>query len=99
MEEISILDKYLFGYEYIYLPLPQETFSNLPESLELEGKKFKRKNSFHVSLLCTKNINSVLVTEKDILSTFEDFVKNNPIEVIGFQNKFHHAKRIMLKVS
>lgn len=81
------------------LTLPTEL---LPERVELNGIPLVKKSSFHVSLVCVKEI--VLQYEaaghKDdtefaqaILERFSRYVTKHPITFLGFRDEFRHVVR------
>lgn len=81
-----------FTYTKGYIALPVE-ISDLPESIEIEGETLHRKPSFHVSLLCVKDIlEKYGDVEKKILDFFCSFVKDNDISFVKYTGEFRLAK-------
>ncbi len=65
----------------------------LPQTLEIDGCTLLKKDHFHVSLLCVKNILAVKPDiEDEILVHFCNFIQNNIIKFEGFTNEFRLAK-------
>jgi hypothetical protein len=66
----------------------------LPETFVVDGDKLHKKDHFHVSLLCVKNILEVKPdSEAAIIQHFCDFVKNNEVQLEGFTGEFRIATR------
>ena len=75
-----------------YLALLRENY-DLPETFEIEGEVFKKKNEFHVSLLCVKNILKIKPEiEEEILKSFCEFIQINEIKFEDFTEEFRLAK-------
>ena len=78
-----------YNKRYISLLLK---LSKLPASLAVEEYKLHLRSSFHVSLVCVKNI---LVdcpdSEEVILDTFESFLKKQEITFSNFTGEFRLA--------
>jgi 16S rRNA (adenine1518-N6/adenine1519-N6)-dimethyltransferase len=67
---------------------------DLPDTIEIEGDTLTKKDHFHVSLLCVKNI---LEThpgkEEEIIQHFCDFTQEHEIKFSGFTKEFRLATR------
>ena len=85
-------DKYLYDKGYIYLPIKLE--KELPIEIEIENTKLYLKSSFHVSLLCTKNIFDKYPEkelENKIITSFCNFISNKNISLVKILNEFRFA--------
>lgn len=82
---------YLYDKGYIYLPVSVDS-SRLPDKVEIGEKNLTKKESFHVSLVCVKEMTGY-ASEDAILELFAEYVKDHPIEFVGFINGFHHATK------
>lgn len=81
-----------FAYSKGYIGLPIEIL-NLPETIEINGETLLRKTSFHISLICVKDIVAVQSgIEEKILSTFCSFVSKNDISFSGYTGEFRFAQ-------
>ncbi|TSC71162.1 MAG: Uncharacterized protein G01um101449_90 [Parcubacteria group bacterium Gr01-1014_49] len=81
-----------FTYSKGYIALPVE-IAGLPESVEIEGETLQKKSSFHVSLLCVKDIlEKHGDLEKKILDFFCAFVKENDVSFVRYSGEFRLAK-------
>lgn len=94
MERRYICDgeKYRIGKGYITLPVN----INIPfETIDIEGVTLQKKESFHISLICVKNLIKKYgeEIEEKIISLFCDFVKENPIEYIPPEKEFRFVER------
>lgn len=64
----------------------------LPATLEIDGDTLLKKDHFHVSLLCVKNILEVKpAIENEVLSHFCDFIKEKELRFEEFTNEFRTA--------
>lgn len=83
--------EYFFGNGYIALPVEIE---GLPNIVDIDDKTFLIKSSFHVSLVCVKDIVSKHGEdyEQKVIEFFYDFVQSNKISFIGYKNEFRYAK-------
>ena len=85
--------------DVIYLPV---TISGLPKTIEIKGNILYLKNEFHVSLVCVNviqekyNFNITDFLNK-VVSDFSEFIKNNNIELLHFNNDFKFAEENDLK--
>jgi hypothetical protein len=86
--------EFCYGKGYITLPVE---IGGLPQTLEIEGKRLTVKSSFHVSLVCIKEIvakfgqdNKNL--EQEIIQAFCDFSSPNVISFLGYRNRFRYVK-------
>jgi len=78
-------------YDKGYIALWLEDYP-LPDTLDIEGNTLLKKNHFHVSLLCVKNIFEVKPDiENKILNLFCDFIKEKELRFEGFTNEFRTA--------
>ncbi len=67
---------------------------DLPESIEIDGDTLLKKDHFHVSLLCVKNILETKPDiEEEIIQHFCNFMQENEIEFNGFTKEFRLAIR------
>lgn len=81
-----------FIYSKGYIGLPIEV-GNIPASIFVEGIELVKKNTFHVSLLCVKNIlleNKDI--EQDILDVFCEFIKDKNIYFLKYTGEFRFAR-------
>ncbi len=78
-------------YNKGYIALWLQNYS-LPETLEIDGGILLKKDHFHVSLLCVKNILAVKPDiEAIILQHFCDFLQDHALMFEGFTNEFRLA--------
>lgn len=81
-----------FKYSKGYIGLPVE-IKNLPETISILGEALQKKSSFHVSLLCVKDI---LVnspdSEQKVLDLFCNFVANKDISFVRYTGEFRIAQ-------
>ena len=87
-------NKYAYGKGYIYMPI---TVGTLPEKIEIDGSELTQKSTFHVSLLCLKDIIAKYKTdglEKRIIEYFCEFTSKpeNEISLLKFIGEFRLAK-------
>jgi hypothetical protein len=92
---------YPYANGYIYMPvvIPAE---KLPDTVEVAGSVLHKKSSFHVSLVCVKEIipNYAKLGKKndeelahEILSSFAEYVEVYPVDFLGFRDEYRHAIR------
>lgn len=90
---------YAYGKGYIYLPLTQ-SFAGFPDELPLDGKILHKKEAFHVSLVCVKEIAPLLAASKKISQIvaeyrlglqFNEYAQKHPITFRRFRDEFRHA--------
>jgi len=92
MNVICNTDKYAYGKGYIYLPIE---LTGLPKEFDLEGETLSLKSSFHVSLVCVKDLLAKYDKEnleQMIFDQFCAFVAKNDINFLKFTGEFHLAK-------
>jgi hypothetical protein len=78
-------------YDKGYIALWLEDYP-LPDTLDIEDTTLLKKDHFHVSLLCVKNILEVIPDiENEILNHFCDFVKEKELKFEGFTNEYRTA--------
>ena len=66
---------------------------DLPKTLEVDSETFLKKDHFHVSLLCVKNILEIKPDiEAEIIQHFCDFSKDNELKFEGFTKDFRLAE-------
>lgn len=83
-----------FAYSKGYIGLPIQV-NKLPESVEIEGERLVIKSSFHVSLVCVKDIvDKYGGDEKRILELFCSFIKDNEIEFLEYTGEFRFAENV-----
>jgi len=64
----------------------------IPDTLDVEGDSLLKKDHFHVSLLCVKNILEVKPdSEAEVLQHFCDFLQDNELKFEGFTKEFRVA--------
>lgn len=91
-------DKYIcsgntFTYSNGYIGLPLR-LNELPQSIEINDTTLHRKDEFHVSLLCVKNVLKVLPdVENQIVESFCNFVQENDISFIRFTGELRLAEK------
>ena len=86
-------EKYLYSKGYIHLPTKNK--GALPKAINIDGNQLSLKSSFHVSLLCIKNIlakNKIDNLEQDILNSFCKFVSGNDISFTKFNGEFRFVE-------
>ena len=65
----------------------------LPDTISVNGGRLFKKDHFHVSLLCIKNILKIKSDiEAEVLQHFCDFLKKNEIKFQGFTGEFRLAQ-------
>jgi isopentenyldiphosphate isomerase len=80
-------------YDKGYIALWLENYP-LPETLTVDGDTLLKKDHFHVSLLCVKNLLEVNSdSEAKIIQHFCDFLKDNEVQLEGFTGEFRMATR------
>lgn len=78
-------------YNKGYIALWCENY-DLPDTFEIGDEALIKKDHFHVSLLCVKNILEVYPDKEDeIIQYFCDFLKDNEIKLEGFSGEFRVA--------
>ncbi len=81
---MSILEPYQYKTGYIYLPISPD-LQGLNTDLELFGDTYHLKSTFHVSLVCVKNIVKVDSTvEEKVITVFNNFIKDTRLNDILF---------------
>ena len=75
---------------------------NLPSELVISGNRLVLKSSFHVSLVCIKEIIrkhniSIPNFRDEVIKDFCDFVKTNDISLLNYINDFRFAEEDDLK--
>lgn len=66
---------------------------DLPDRFEVAGEILLKKDHFHVSLLCVKNVLEIKPDiEDEVLQHFCDFIKGNEIKIEGFTKEFRFAQ-------
>lgn len=85
-------EEYTYKKGYIALPV---RIDGLPPSVEITRVDLQVKTSFHVSLLCVKNLIEKYgeQIEEKIISTFCDFVVKRELNLERYQNEFRFAQR------
>lgn len=79
-------------YNKGYIALWCEDY-DLPDTFEVDGETLLKKDHFHVSLLCVKNILEVKPDiEDEVLKHFCDFIKDNEVKFEGFTKEFRFAQ-------
>jgi len=82
--------KFIYSKGYIGLPLQLQ---NLPDTALIERETLQKKSSFHVSLLCVKDILANNPdSEQEILNTFCTFVADRDISFVRYTGKFRFAQ-------
>lgn len=88
-------EKFKYNKGYVCLPISLHP-EHLPKTLLVKNTRLQIKTSFHVSLMCVKNIeeNSTIknITEK-IITLFCEFIKTHEIAFEGFTGEFRFAQR------
>lgn len=81
-----------FAYSKRYIGLPVEVGS-LPDTVTIEGETLQKKSSFHVSLICVKDILSKNPgVEQEVLDEFCAFVKQKNISFVRYTGEFHFVR-------
>lgn len=99
MESKFICDgnQYIFFIEGKSIALPI-TFFNLPKKISVNEVSFSLKYEFHVTLFAIGKIIEFerlanLDFQESVLKDFCDFVKNNPIEILKYNDEFRFVQR------
>jgi hypothetical protein len=81
-------------YNKNYISLPVE-IKGLPETTTIENVELKLKTSFHVSLLCVKNLISKYGEEvgDKVIDLFKTLADENLIEFQEYKNEYRLAQR------
>jgi hypothetical protein len=91
--ETLICDTTNITYSKGYIALWLKDYS-LPDTIEVEGETQLKKDHFHVSLLCVKNLEERRPgIETEVLKHFCDFIKRYPIEFSNYTGEFRLANR------
>ncbi len=97
---IDIREPYRFGKGYITLPVSLDSYS-LPETMMWNGSTLLKRDTFHVSLVCVKEIAPVLANKKgvtlseaedQIVLLFNQYVTEKPIEFLSFKPELREAR-------
>ena len=79
-------------YSKGYIALQCNSY-NIPKTFEIDGETLLKKDTFHVSLLCVKNLLEIKHdVEGEILQHFCNFLEENEIKFEGFTKEFRLAK-------
>lgn len=78
---------YKDGNGYIYLPVEIKV---KPQEVIVGKNTLRLKDEFHISLLCTKDINDEKLQAK-ITKSFYEFVEKNPIQLVKISSNYRHA--------
>jgi 16S rRNA (adenine1518-N6/adenine1519-N6)-dimethyltransferase len=80
-------------YDKGYIALWCENY-DLPDTIEIEGDTLTKKDHFHVSLLCVKNIlEKYPDKEEEIIQHFCNFSQEHEVKFKGFTKEFRLATR------
>ena len=85
-------NKYPYSKGYIGLPI---NIALLPQTINIDGNILTSKSTFHVSLVCVKNILALYNKEnleQHIIEKFCNYVSNNEIAFLKFSNEFRFAQ-------
>lgn len=84
------------GKSYLWLPLPLEQFSKLPETVVIEDVLLTKRPEFHVTI---GNITAIAqssgLSEEALLSLFSSYVEEFPIEFDSFIDDFRFMSENM----
>jgi hypothetical protein len=81
-----------FAHSKGYIGLPVEA-GNLPDTVLIVGETLHKKSSFHISLLCVKDIlASRDILEQDVVDTFCSFVKQKDISFVRYTGEFRFVR-------
>jgi hypothetical protein len=81
-----------FAYSKGYIGLPV-VVERLPETLTIKGETLQLKSSFHVSLVCVKNILEQLPdAEQEIIDEFCRFSKENEVSFGNYTGEFRFVE-------
>lgn len=81
-----------FAYSKWYIGLPVEVGS-LPDTVTIEGETLHKKSSFHISLICVKDILSKNPgVEQEVLDEFCSFAEKKDISLIRYTGEFRFAQ-------
>ncbi|PCI89453.1 hypothetical protein COB18_04015 [Candidatus Kaiserbacteria bacterium] len=79
-------------YDNGYISLQCENY-NIPETFEIDGETLLKKDAFHVSLICVRNILEIKPDiEVEILQHFCNFLQQHEIKFEGFTKEFRLAR-------
>ena len=87
------------NYDDGYISLVNIDLLNLPESIDVDGYTLTRKNEFHISLVCLKQLDKlytsdVLTAKKlELKQAFLDFEKSHNLIEFELTSKYRLAKR------
>ena len=82
--------KFIYSKGYIGLPV---MLDNLPDAVFVQGETLQKKSSFHVSLLCVKDILANNPdSEQDVMETFCAFVADQDISFIRYMGEFRFVQ-------
>lgn len=85
-------NKHTYSKGYLALPLQ---ITGLPKGVEINGNLLQLKSSFHVSLLCVKNLIKKYgeEIENQILDIFCKFTNEHDVSFIGYKDEFRFVVR------
>lgn len=95
--EFELPHPYLYGSGTIILPM---FLSGLPPEILVSHKTLLKKNEFHISLVCVKEIAPLLADKeqtmeaeavKGLISLFTQYVMAHPIVFDGFEDELRHV--------
>lgn len=91
-----IKDRYIFNNGYIFLPIDNHRmFNHLKEVVVLDGEDLTKKDSFHISLLCTKELQRIhSITESDLVNFFAAYVADLEHEDIFYSKEYRQVSHI-----
>jgi len=89
---MNIPSPYRYKTGYIYLPL-DPNIKGLHETLQVFGKEYHLKSSFHVSLVCVKDILSQYkdIDEHKLLEALSDFINQYPLGEVQYGSEYRIA--------
>lgn len=81
-----------FTYNKGYIALRCKNY-DIPETFKVDGETLLKKDSFHISLVCIKNLLDIKPEiESGVLEHFCNFLQENEIKFEGFTKEFRLAK-------
>ena len=86
-------EKYACDKGYVYLPIKR--MPELPRVINIDGNNLTLKSSFHVSLICIKDLIPKYQREnleEEIIKSFCEFVSENDISFVKFTGEFRLAR-------
>ncbi|XKT74544.1 MAG: hypothetical protein ACJKTH_00405 [Patescibacteria group bacterium UBA2163] len=92
MNNHYICDGNTFTYNKGYIGMPV-VLGTLPDTVAVEGVTLQRKDEFHVSLVCVKNILAQMSeVEERVLALFCEYIQEHDMPSVYFTGAFRFAE-------